>query len=182
MDQQDIDSYLQALDAALATRTLRKPVRLVVVGGVYMLFFLHNRPSTKDIDVVPLDFPDTTHPTHETKTFRSAVNAVAKTYRLKRDWMNDVVASFLPNMGPLTLWREYPSLQVYVPSADYMLAVKLLAGRDKDADDIAVLCNALSIETRAQAQAIVDRYASRSWQELCMLDTTLSALFDEELG
>ncbi len=40
MDTSEIDTYLQALDEELADRTIRKPVRLAVVGGVYMLFFL----------------------------------------------------------------------------------------------------------------------------------------------
>ena len=96
MDSNEIDTYLHALDEELAKRLIRKPVRIVVVGGVYMLFFLRNRAATKDVDIVPLDFPDSTNPTQETKVFRSAINAIAKTYRLRRDWMNDFVAAFIP--------------------------------------------------------------------------------------
>jgi hypothetical protein len=58
-----------------------------------------------------------------------------------------------------------------------MLALKLLAGRERDAEDIAALCSQLAIQTREQAQALVDRYAERSWQEECMLQATLDALF-----
>lgn len=89
MESNEIDTYLRALDAELAQRPIRKPVRIVVVGGVYMIFFLGNRSATKDVDIVPLDFPDTTSPNRETKVFRSAVNAIAKTYRLRRDWVRD---------------------------------------------------------------------------------------------
>ncbi len=142
-----------------------------------MLFFLKNRASTKDVDVVPLDFPDTTNPNRETKAFRSAVNAVAKQYRLRRDWMNDVVAAFIPPLGSLTLWRTYTHLQVYVPQADCMLAPKLLSGRPRDEEDIAALCQQLNIHTREQAQALVDRYADWQWQQECMLEATLDALF-----
>ncbi len=177
MDNSEIDTYLQALDDALADRAIRKPVRLAVVGGVYMLFFLKNRASTKDVDVIPLDFPDTTNPNRETKTFRSAVNAVAKRYRLRRDWMNDVVAAFTPPLGSLTLWRTYTHLQIYVPQLDCMLALKLLSGRPRDEEDIAALCQQLNISTRKQAQALVDRYADRQWQQECMIEATLDALF-----
>lgn len=177
MDSDEIDAYLQALDEELANRPVSKPVRLVVVGGVYMLFFLKNRTATKDVDVVPLDFPDTTHPNRETKAFRSAVNAVAKRYKLRRDWMNDVVAAFIPPLDEVSLWREYTNLHVYVPSAHCMLALKLLAGRDRDADDIDILCSTLKIVTREQAQELVDRYADRQWQEECMLQQTLDVLF-----
>lgn len=125
----------------------------------------------------PLDFPDTTNPNRETKVFRSAVNAIAKTYRLRRDWMNDVVAAFTPSLPAesLMLWRDSPNLQIYVPQADCMLALKLLAGRERDAEDIAALCAQLAIQTRAQA--LVDRYAERRWQQECMLQATLDALF-----
>ena len=180
MDGNEIETYLRTLDDELGKkRGIRKPVRLVVVGGVYMVFFLRNRSSTKDIDIMPLDFPDTTHPNQETRAFRAAVHAVAKAHRIKRDWMNDVVAAFSPELDPnaLILWQNYPNLQVYVPQADFILALKLLAGRDRDEDDILALCQKLSIQTREQAQALVDRYADRSWQLECNLTATLDALF-----
>jgi len=177
VESQEIETLFRALDEELAGRELKKPVRLVVVGGVYMMFFLHNRVSTKDVDVVPLDFPDTMNPNHETKIFRSAVNAVAKKYHLQRDWMNDVAAAFTPEIKDVLLWREYVNLHIYVPQAEFILALKLLAGRTKDADDITTLCESLAIQTREQAQALVDRYADRRWQQECMLDVTLDALF-----
>jgi hypothetical protein len=42
MDSSEIDTYLRVLDVELAKRPIRKPVRIMVVGGVYMLFFLRN--------------------------------------------------------------------------------------------------------------------------------------------
>ncbi len=177
MEGDEIEQYFQALDEEIAERNLKKPVRLVVLGGVYMMFFLKNRSSTKDVDIVPLDFPDTMNPNQETKLFRAAVNAVAKKFQLKRDWMNDVVAAFIPDLGPVTLWREYSTLHIYVPSAEYILALKLLAGREKDEDDILTLCEMLNITTREEAQTLVDRYATLKWQNECTLQVTLDALF-----
>jgi len=128
--------------------------------------------------VVPLDFPDTTNPDGETKAFQMAIRAVARAYHIKRNWMNDVVAAFIPKMGePITLWREYSYLQVYAPPLDYILALKLLAGRAKDAEDIEALCGMLDVETHEQAQAVVDRYADKRWQEECNLQETLGDLF-----
>jgi hypothetical protein len=177
MESAEVEAYFQALDEELAKRKIRKPVRLAVVGGIYMMFFLKNRASTKDVDVIPLDFPDTTEPNDETKVFRSAVNAVAKRYQLRRDWMNDVVAAFTQELGTLNLWRAYANLEIYVPNAECILVLKLLAGRDKDEDDILALCEMLDIQTREQAQALVDRYADKGWQRECVLDRTLDALF-----
>jgi hypothetical protein len=91
--------------------------------------------------------------------------------------MNDVVAAFIPPPGPLTLWRAYTHLHIYVPQADFMLVLKLLTGRKRDADDIAALCQQLGIHTRVCAQAIVDRYADRKWQRECMLEVTLDTTF-----
>jgi hypothetical protein len=91
--------------------------------------------------------------------------------------MNDVVAAFIPDLGPLSLWREYPHLHIYVPSAEYILALKLLAGREKDEDDILTLCETLHISSREQAQSLVDRYANSQWQNECSLQVTLDALF-----
>ncbi|GCE14788.1 hypothetical protein [Tengunoibacter tsumagoiensis] len=142
-----------------------------------MMYFFGNRPSTKDVDIVPLTFPDTMNADKETKAFRSAVNAVAKTYHLHRDWMNDVAASFTPEIKEVVIWREYSNLHIFVPEAQCVLALKLLAGRSKDADDIATLCKHLHIETREQAQALVDKYADKAWQQECVLEETLDALF-----
>jgi hypothetical protein len=177
MESEEVDVYFCALDEELEKRKINKPVRLAVVGGIYMMFFLKNRESTKDVDVIPLDFPDTTEPNQETKAFRSAINAVARRYQLRRDWMNDVVAAFTQELGALTLWREYSNLQIYVPNAECILVLKLLAGRAKDEDDILALCDMLDIQTREQAQELVDRYADKTWQKECVLEKTLDDLF-----
>lgn len=177
MESEEVDAYFQALDEELEKRKIHKPVRLAVVGGVYMMFFLKNRASTKDIDVIPLDFPDTTEPSQQTKVFRSAVNAVAKRYQIRRDWMNDVVAAFIQELGALNLWRSYSNLQIFVPNAECILVLKLLAGREKDEDDILALCELLDIQTREQAQDLVDRYADKNWQKECVVEKTLDDLF-----
>lgn len=179
MQRQEIEQYLQELNEELAGRAIAKPVRIVVVGGVYMLTFVQNRTSTKDVDIIPLSFPDSMTPNKHTRAFRSAANAVAKKHQIRRDWMNDVVASFVPepDMKQLRLWHEYSNLHIYVPSADYILALKLLAGRERDEDDIVALCTLLQVGTREQAQVLVDRFASKEWQRECCLDATLDMLF-----
>ena len=91
--------------------------------------------------------------------------------------MNDVVAAFTQELGSLKLWREYPHLQIYVPDAECILVLKLLAGREKDEDDILALCEMLGVQTREQAQELVDRYADKAWQVECVLEKTLDDLF-----
>jgi hypothetical protein len=69
-------------------------------------------------------------------------------------------------------------LEVYIPPNDYILALKLLANRRKDQNDILALCQQLCIQTREQAQQVVDCYVpDREVQQLSNLKKTLSILF-----
>jgi hypothetical protein len=175
MEGNDIERYLEALNTELKARDLK--VEIVVIGGVFMMFVLKNRSSTKDIDIIPLNVPDSTQPNKATKIFRSAINAVAHTHGLKRAWMNDVVATFAPDLPDVTLWRSYSHLSAYIPPTAYILMLKLLAGREKDEADIQALCNDLDINTRAQAQELVDLYVKEEWQRECNLQQTLLDFF-----
>ena len=56
--------------------------------------------------------------------------------------------------------------------------MKLMAGRRKDDQDIEVLLEDLQIETREQAQALVDQFIpDRQRQEIDKLSRTLDELF-----
>jgi hypothetical protein len=53
MEAEDIERYLAELGTELRNRGLKKPVRILLIGGAYML---PNSPrSTKDIDIFWLD-------------------------------------------------------------------------------------------------------------------------------
>ena len=181
MQSQEIERYFQDLGDELELRAFQRPVRIMVVGGVFMLLMVKNRKATEDVDVVLLDFPDTTKPTPETSAFKAAVNAVASRHHLKRKWMNDDVAYFILDMAPdpqPLLWREFKKLHVYLPSREYILALKLMVFRQKDMNDVAALLAELHIATREEAQAIVDRYIpDKRWQEHYLLEDTLEELF-----
>jgi len=69
-------------------------------------------------------------------------------------------------------------LEVYIPPKEYILALKLLASRKKDQKDILALCQQLNVQTREQAQQVVDHYVpDREVQQLSNLKKTLSTLF-----
>ncbi|HEY6408793.1 MAG TPA: hypothetical protein VIY29_15135, partial [Ktedonobacteraceae bacterium] len=77
-----------------------------------------------------------------------------------------------------TLWRRYGMIEAYIPPGEYILALKLLAGRQKDWDDIYALCQQLKIRTRKQAQQLVDRYIpNKQVQQINDLDDTLNFFF-----
>jgi len=181
MEDRDIELYFQELGDELEQRGFRRPVRMMIVGGAYMLLTMHTRQSTQDVDVMLLDYPDTHIKTKETKAFLSAVYAVASRHKMKRKWLNDVVADFIRDMAPhpqLSLWQTYGKLQVYVPTQEYILALKLMVYREKDKNDVAALLQACRVTSREQAQAIVDRVVpDKQYQELYILNNTFDELF-----
>lgn len=95
--------------------------------------------------------------------------------------INDMIAGFLHNVGTVpegVLWRTYAMLEVYIPPDEYILALKLLANRPKDQEDIQALCQQLHVQTREQAQQIIDHYVpEKEVQQLSGLDKTFRILF-----
>ncbi|MBO0778494.1 MAG: hypothetical protein J2P37_06655 [Ktedonobacteraceae bacterium] len=182
MDGREIEGYLQELGEELVQRGFTRPLRVLLVGGVYMLLVAQSRQATEDIDIMLLDLPDTTHKTPETKAFQAAVNAIARRHKMKRHWLNDDVAYFIRDMCPNpepTLWRTFGILDIYVPASACMLALKLMTYRPKDEPDIVALLQTLQVTTREQAQAILDRYIpDPAYQEHYMVSDTLDDLFD----
>ena len=180
MHEQEIEHYLADLGQELQQRGVQHPVRLLLVGGAFILTQIHNRPSTNDIDVLLKEVePSPTSPLYQ--TFKVAVRAVARKHTLPGNWLNDLIGDFLRDTGTApagTLWRTFARLEVYIPPKDYILALKLFAGRPKDRDDITILCQQLQIWTREQAQSLVDRYIpNKQVQQLNHLDETLDELF-----
>jgi len=180
MQAQEIEAHLADLGQELQELGVEHPVRILMIGGAFMLTQLHNRPTTQDVDVLLKDVDDpTASPLYQ--MFRTAVQAVASRNQLSITWINDVIADFLRNVGTVpegVLWRTYSMLEVYIPPNDYILALKLLAGRQKDREDILALCQLLHIQTREHAQQIVDRYVpEKQVQQLSGLDDTISDIF-----
>jgi len=76
MTEQEIDQALAALGQELQRVQISQPVRVLVVGGAYMLTQVHNRSSTQDVDVLLLDIDDpATSPVYP--ALQAAVRAVA---------------------------------------------------------------------------------------------------------
>ena len=63
------------------------------------------------------------------------------------------------------LWKRFGPLHVYAPASEYILALKITAGRQKDLDDCAILLPKTKIRTRQQAQQLLDRYILPSGQQ-----------------
>jgi hypothetical protein len=160
MNAHEIEAYLTELGQVLAQQGVYQPVRLLMVGGAYMVTQTGNRPATKDVDVLLVDMPDpTASPLYG--PVQAAVRAVAAKHGLPANWLNDVIGDALRNYGPIPpgiLWRAFGPLEVYIPPADYIFALKVLAGRPGDLTDAQALARQLGLLTRAQARRIVEAY------------------------
>ena len=180
MQAQDIEAHLADLGRELQNLGVECPVRILMIGGAFMLTQLRNRSTTDDVDVLLKDVDDpTVSPLYQ--TFETAVQAVASRNQISISWINDRIRDFIRNIGEVpegVLWRTYAMLEVYIPPDEYILALKLMAGRQKDRGDILALCQQLHIQTREQAQQIVDRYVpEKEVQQLSGLDDTISDIF-----
>jgi len=80
MQAKDIERALAALGLELQNLGVQKPIRLLLVGGAFMLTQIGNRPSTNDVDVL---FKDVVHSNNSplSQTFHAAVREVARKYR-----------------------------------------------------------------------------------------------------
>jgi hypothetical protein len=145
-----------------------------------MVTQIGNRSATKDVDALFPDIPDPgASPLYP--ALQASVRAVAARRALPANWINDVIADALRNYGPVpqgTVWRSYESLDVMVPEIEYMLALKILAGRPVDVMDAQDLCQRAGIVTRDQARRILDRYITDDGLKRTQgVDATLAQLY-----
>lgn len=181
MEKEDIEYYLSLLGEQLQELGLRTPIRLLMIGGGFMLTQTGSRRTTNDVDVLVKDI---SYPQYsdDYRVFKNAVRFVSYDTGIHQAWLSDTISDFLTSAGPVPkgkLWRKFgPLLHVYVPSKSYILAHKLLAGRRKDFEDINALLKELHIQDRRQAQRIINRYiTNKDIQQSHNVEATLNTFF-----
>lgn len=142
-------------------------IDVAVYGGSCLMLVSNFRVATADVDAVAAvdqGFLDT------------AAQTVAARRGWPRDWLNDGVRTYLSpqveGFAQHTLFRTYPSeqtsgLRVFVPAAEYMLAMKLMAlrldpasGRN-DREDILNLMQVVGMKEKAD----IVQFAARFYPE-----------------
>lgn len=170
----DRASLLAALDE-IGAAAVEHGVRLdlAIYGGSALMLASNFRFSTEDVDIAELG---------ERPAWLSTLTAdIARRRGWSEDWLNEAVAVHLSALSDRaadhveygTFPRSGPvGLAVIVPTADYMLALKLKAMRTTDpikgpteTDDIFQLMRTLSIDTAEGAMAILARFFPRSAQD-----------------
>ncbi len=182
MKAEDIERYLAELGAELKIRGLKKPVRILLIGGAYMVLLANATRSTKDIDIFWLDedgFQRAYAP------LRESVQVIKQKHDLDADWLNYLAQMLMFDeviVPEGKLWKRFGPLHVYAPTSEYILALKITAGRQKDLDDCAILLPKTPIRTREQAQQLLDRYILPGGQQKNAesIENALNRLFGRE--
>jgi hypothetical protein len=169
----DRDKLLEAFDeigrAAVAAGTR---MQIAVYGGSALMLASNFRFATEDVDVSQLQqpWPD---------WLRDVTERVAKQNGWSADWFNDGVAFHLSALadpaddhlefGTFPRGLEEPGLMVYVPSARYLLALKLKAIRindpvrgDQERLDILNLMRVVGVGTAEEAVNLLAHFFPNS--------------------
>jgi len=179
VDSQEIEKYLAELGAELKRRGVKKPIRIMLIGGAYMLVLERATRTTEDIDIFWLEGDAF----QQLRSILSeCVVTITRRYTLRPDWLNYLSQILLQNdiiIPNGKLWKQHGPLHIYIPPKEYMLALKIMAGRDKDIDDCAILLPQTKIKTRQQAQQLLDRYILPEAQEknADQIENSLNKLF-----
>lgn len=151
-------------EIGVAALAAGKIIDLAVYGGSCLMLVSNFRDASQDVDAVAAS----------DQVFVDRIAAgVAERRGWPQDWLNDGVRVYL---SPLVdtpqehaLIATYPSerspgLRVYVPTPEYMLAMKLMALRideiegGKDKNDIDNLIAIVGVENRNDLIALASRY------------------------
>lgn len=157
MTSGDIERYLQQVGKALEQIGIQRTVRLLMLGGGFMINKVGNRKSTEDIDVIiPLENKDPTY-----SALKKAIRDVGYANKLSPVWINDIVETYVQQLQSPTWqpWKRFGPLEVFIPPMAYIFCTKLLAGRDKDIADMRAMLPRLGISTEEQALQIFNGYA-----------------------
>jgi hypothetical protein len=130
-------------------------VDLYLYGGSYMTLISDSRPATRDIDCLFNATNDI--------IFKNILLNIKEIYGLEEDWLNNEIAEPLKHLSKeeIAIFKKYSNLNIYVPSQQQMLAMKILASRPypaKDFDDAYILCKNLNITTRQELMNIVKKF------------------------
>ena len=183
MQAQEIEHYLAELGVALQNQGIMKPIRLLLIGGAYMMLLANAPRTTDDVDIFWVEEGEDFQKARQ--ALRDAVQTIAGRYALPPNWLNYLTQMLIYDkitMPRGKLWRRYGPLHVYAPPREYMFALKILAGRDKDIADCRILLPQTHIRTRKQAQRALDRYLLPNAQQddAATIQYALDVLFGSE--
>jgi len=190
MTKSEVEAFLREFNEALV-QAFPEPMSVLLVGGACLLLQGMTAQPTDSVDVIILEMrgsPERTLVFHSpvADKIRHIIREIGRRHGLKgqrQQFINDDAAPFLLELSeyelpPKRLLKVYRKLHLYAPrDLGYLLACKLMLSRpEKVSVDIAILCQTLALQNRAQQ--LVDRYfPSPAQQATYRLSCTLERMF-----
>ncbi|MGF1647245.1 MAG: DUF6036 family nucleotidyltransferase [Kineosporiaceae bacterium] len=142
--REDIEHALSALGERLARRGV--VADLYVFGGAAVALAYDGRRATRDIDAV----------FHPHGIVVDEARAVAAELGLPQWWLNEQASAYVARGGDPDAPRvfDHPGLRVSAASPRHLLAMKVLAARRRDAEDISLLVRHLGLATSGAVLAL----------------------------
>ena len=121
----------------------------MIAGGAAVALLWDEQRITNDVDVVSEGM---------TPQLRTAASRVAQDYGLEPDWFNDAAKLKAPSLDagePIPVF-DGARLRVYAAPARYVLAMKLMSGRDIDKRDVPALLRVSGVESQEELYRLVE--------------------------
>jgi hypothetical protein len=137
MDRNDLAQALAEVD-----RQLPSSCDIIIIGGAAMILHFGAHRATRDVDMLPLR--------GDMSALREAIRSVAQQYDLPEDWMSDAAKGFADILPPDFYHRLTPlglplqRLRAYVLGRPEQAAMKIVALREQDLEDLELLLPLLS--------------------------------------
>lgn len=137
----DVLELFESLGGLLSERGLAR--QIYVGGGAAMLLRYGRLALTRDVDVASVD-----------RVLAEAAQRIAEDRGLDREWLSAGMTAWAPPSDDSDEVIQYGGLTVTVAGPRPMLAMKLVAGRGRDVDDILRLCAHLGVTSAQEAVAV----------------------------
>lgn len=153
MTKQEIINALSLLNTKLGEK--QAVGEICIFGGAVMVLVFRERNATKDIDAI----------FHPSRVMRACAESVARELGLPAEWLNDGVKGFIAR-PPATQRHprlpRYDHLNIVMPTAEYLLAMKCLASRvgagQTDRADAKTLASHLGYTRPEQVHALLEAF------------------------
>jgi len=141
MDKRELVKVLLTLDERLSSS-----FDVILIGGAAMILHFGASRATRDVDVLVLR--------GDLTELRRAVKTVAHERDLPEDWMSDAAKGFADILPPdfyhrlVPLQFAFQHLRLYALGQPEQVAMKIVALREQDLEDLELLLPRLSEEER----------------------------------
>jgi predicted nucleotidyltransferase len=137
LDRAAIEDAFRRLGDRLYRRGVTADV--YVFGGAAMALAYDSRRATRDVDALFVPHG----------VVLDEARAVAKELGLPDAWLNEQASAYVSRKDDRARKRvfDHPGVRVFAASPEHLLAMKVLAGRRGDYDDIRFLLKALNLTT-----------------------------------